>query len=209
MREQTKTTIANIKNSARTLFINIGYEKASMRAIASGAGVTPGALYKFFQNKEDLFHAVFDEFAQNLLALEASLEPESLDALTNQELIALFYSRSPYQLLTHLLPQFSTMKSLLLAGNNDYIENLRHNYLTTRTVFSIGFYTELLRRSLCVRTLSAKEIFILEETMFSAVCGFVIRSEPEDIGKSDALLPYETYFSIMINGIKEEIGLKT
>ena len=50
MREQTKTTITNIKNSAKTLFMNIGYEKTSMRAIASGAGVTAGALYKFFQN---------------------------------------------------------------------------------------------------------------------------------------------------------------
>lgn len=208
MREQTKTTITNIKNSARTLFMNIGYEKASMRAIASGAGVTSGALYKFFQNKEDLFHAVFDEFAQNLLALETSLEPESLDTLTNQELLALFHSRSPYQLLTHLLPQFSIMKSLLLTGNDTYIENLRHSYLTTRTVFSISFYTELLRRSLCVRTLSATEIFILEESMFSAVCGFVIRSEPEDVEKRDALLPYETYFSIIIEGIKNEIGLK-
>lgn len=206
MREQTKTTITNIKNSAKTLFMNIGYEKTSMRAIASGAGVTAGALYKFFQNKEDLYHAIFDEFVQDLLQLEKSLQPDNLSELSNQELIDLFYTHSSYEILTHLLPQFELMKSLLLAGNASYIENMKHSYLTTRTIFTLGFYNELMRRNLSTRSLSAKEIFVLEETMFAAICGFVIHSDSEDIKKKDALLPYKTYFSIMTTGIKEQIG---
>lgn len=208
MREQTRITIANIKNSAKTLFMNIGYEKTSMRAIASGAGVTAGALYRFFQNKEDLYHAIFDEFIQDLLQLENSLQPDNLTSLTNQELVDLFYSRSSYAILTYLLPQFNLMKSLLLAGNDTYIENMKHSYLTTRTIFSLGFYNELMRRNLAARSLSAKEIFVLEETTFSAICGFVIHSDPEDIEKKDALLPYETYFSILTTGLKEKIGFK-
>jgi len=208
MREQTKITITNIKNSAKTLFINIGYEKTSMRAIASGAGVTAGALYRFFQNKEDLYHAIFDDFIQDLLQIEQSYQPDNLAALTNHELVDLFYSRSSYTLLTHLLPQFDLMKSLLLAGNHAYIENMKHTYLTTRTIFSLTFYNELLRRNLAAHSLSAKEIFVLEETTFSAVCAFVIHSDPEDIKKEDALLPYETYFSILTAGLKEKIGFK-
>lgn len=208
MREQTKITITNIKNSAKTLFINIGYEKTSMRAIASGAGVTAGALYRFFQNKEDLYHAIFDDFIQDLLQIEHSHQPDNLAALTNHELVDLFYSRSSYTLLTHLLPQFDLMKSLLLAGNHTYIENMKHTYLTTRTIFSLTLYNELMRRNIAARSLSAKEIFVLEETMFSAICSFVIHSDQEDIEKKDALLPYETYFSILTAGLKEKIGFK-
>lgn len=208
MRDQTQITIANIKNSARTLFMNIGYEKTSMRAIASGAGVTAGALYRFFQNKEDLYHAIFDEFIQDLLQIENSLQPDDLTVLSNEELVDLFYSRSSYTLLTHLLPQFDLMKSLLLAGKDSYIENMKHSYLTTRTIFSLGFYNELIRRNLALHSLSAKEIFVLEETAFSAVCGFVIHSDKDDIKKKDALLPYETCFSIITAGLKEKIGFK-
>lgn len=35
-----------------------GFEKASMRSIAQKAGVTVGNVYRYFENKEDIFYAV-------------------------------------------------------------------------------------------------------------------------------------------------------
>lgn len=43
---------------AREEFLEKGYQKASLRSICKKAGVTTGALYFFFQDKEDLFSAI-------------------------------------------------------------------------------------------------------------------------------------------------------
>ena len=50
--------------SACDEFIRCGFKKASIRNIASGAGVTIGALYYFFKNKGELFLALTEKPAE-------------------------------------------------------------------------------------------------------------------------------------------------
>lgn len=45
-------------DSAKTEFFENGFAKASLRKICTNAGVTTGALYFFFKNKDDLFSAI-------------------------------------------------------------------------------------------------------------------------------------------------------
>lgn len=47
--------------SAKAEFMEKGYNKASLRSICKNAGVTTGALYFFFKDKEDLFAALVEE----------------------------------------------------------------------------------------------------------------------------------------------------
>lgn len=55
-------------SAAKAEFLEKGYEKASLRSICSAAGVTTGALYFFFRNKEDLFMSIVSEKAEHMLA---------------------------------------------------------------------------------------------------------------------------------------------
>ena len=50
----------NMLWAAREVFLEAGYERASMDAVASRAGTTKRTLYAHFANKEALFLAVFD-----------------------------------------------------------------------------------------------------------------------------------------------------
>ena len=50
-----------IVTGARTVFLDRGFEGASMGEIARIAGVSKGTLYVYFQNKEQLFCAIMDE----------------------------------------------------------------------------------------------------------------------------------------------------
>ena len=50
-----------ILESARTEFLASGFEKASLKTICEGAGVTTGALYKRYKGKEELFCAVVEQ----------------------------------------------------------------------------------------------------------------------------------------------------
>ena len=48
-------------------FLEKGYMKASLRNICKEAGVTTGALYFFFKDKEDLLAALVEETAETTL----------------------------------------------------------------------------------------------------------------------------------------------
>ena len=57
--DQTKRTA--ILQAARTIFVKDGYAAAKMSDIASEAGVAPGTLYLYYENKEALASAIGEE----------------------------------------------------------------------------------------------------------------------------------------------------
>lgn len=50
-----------IVQGARTIFLQHGFDAASMNDIARAAGVSKGTLYVYFENKEQLFEAIVHE----------------------------------------------------------------------------------------------------------------------------------------------------
>ena len=64
--KQDKETRNKLLESARVEFMEKGYMKASLRTICKNAGVTTGALYFFFQDKEDLFESIAKETINNI-----------------------------------------------------------------------------------------------------------------------------------------------
>lgn len=50
-----------IINAARTVFTEKGYGKATVREIAKEAGLTTGAIYHHYKNKEELLHEVIND----------------------------------------------------------------------------------------------------------------------------------------------------
>lgn len=55
-------------NAALEVFYRQGVTRATLQEIAQEAGVTRGALYWHFKNKEDLFEAMFDHFYNDILS---------------------------------------------------------------------------------------------------------------------------------------------
>lgn len=60
MMNDQENTIEKIKQTALDEFFMHGYNKASLRTICSRAGVTTGAMYFYFKNKEALFREIFE-----------------------------------------------------------------------------------------------------------------------------------------------------
>ncbi|UGQ12871.1 TetR/AcrR family transcriptional regulator; helix-turn-helix transcriptional regulator [Yinghuangia sp. ASG 101] len=58
-RERSGATTAELLAAARDLFASEGYAATSLDAVCERAGVSKGALYHHFRNKEALFHAVY------------------------------------------------------------------------------------------------------------------------------------------------------
>lgn len=78
-------TRQKVLDAARTLFAERGYDAATIRDIAKGAGMSTGAVFANFQDKAELFEAVFSEEMEGLLVdiRTAAAEGRVLDRLSN------------------------------------------------------------------------------------------------------------------------------
>lgn len=84
--KQDRETRNKLLESARAEFLDKGYMKASLRSICKNAGVTTGALYFFFENKEDLFDALTEDVI-GILYRTLSMHFERERQLQDEELL--------------------------------------------------------------------------------------------------------------------------
>ena len=79
-RDRTEATRAQLIAAARRLFAEKSYAETSTPDIVAAAGVTRGALYHHFVDKQALFYAVAEEEAATVAAEIEQAAPEDLDA---------------------------------------------------------------------------------------------------------------------------------
>jgi AcrR family transcriptional regulator len=79
LRAQSKQkTRRRVLDAARQLFMERGYEAATIRDIASHAGLSTGAVFASFVDKTDLFNAVMaEDFQRQVEALRQAAKPDA------------------------------------------------------------------------------------------------------------------------------------
>lgn len=126
-------TRLKVLDAARTLFAERGYDAATIRDIAKGAGMSTGAVFANFQDKAELFEAVLTEDMTRLAEVVEAAAPEgepvrqrlvsalsagyhsSLDQLP---LFQAIVARSWFQPLAAEMRARAATKNLLLAISN-------------------------------------------------------------------------------------------
>lgn len=89
LRAQSKLkTRRRVLDAARQLFMERGYEAATIRDIASQAGLSTGAVFASFVDKTDLFNAVMAEDFQR--QVEVVLQAAQPDAKVEDAVLAVF-----------------------------------------------------------------------------------------------------------------------
>ena len=124
---ENKETRQHLLECAKREFLEKGYMKASLRNICKEAGVTTGALYFFFKDKEDLFAALVEEPLKHLyLTMEehyaaemrsetqvVRLEQNDDDLETSREIIRQMYANRDAFLLLLTKSQGSRFENCL------------------------------------------------------------------------------------------------
>lgn len=110
MTVQEQSTLEKIRAAAMAEFTDKGFMDASLRRIAKEAGVTTGALYGYFRNKEALFaalvgeeyHYILDNYTkaqQDFAKLPEERQPDHLSTFSGDCLLdILHYALSPQHL---------------------------------------------------------------------------------------------------------------
>ena len=101
--------LAGFLDAAAELFVEVGYEAATMTAVAERSGSSIGALYNYFPDKQSIAFTLVNQYSQEV---EAHWKPlmEQAEILTHAEFADLFIER-----ITQFVQQRPAYLSLLTA----------------------------------------------------------------------------------------------
>ncbi len=112
--------------AAKKEFLEKGYNKASLRNICTQAGVTTGALYFFFRNKEELFAEIVEGPLQGLKELVADHFREdsaNMSGLDTFQDIDLDHSRESDMFMEYIYRYRDSFILILNSAENTVYEN--------------------------------------------------------------------------------------
>jgi AcrR family transcriptional regulator len=88
LKDEVKT---NIEKTALDIFVELGYEKTSMKQIADAAKVSVSNIYHYFDNKEKLYYAIVDPIYYQIdQLLKSFLENETGESFSDKIFIEQF-----------------------------------------------------------------------------------------------------------------------
>ncbi len=160
-----------IRESARQEFLALGFEKASLKRICARAEVTTGALYKRYQGKADLFHAVVADTVADLNAVIRQKTEIDARSLSDAALVAAWDMDEAYMLwwFRFLYARHDGFVLLLRGAEGTEYANFQHDWVEKMTDGSFLYYAEALRRGLARVELSRSELHILLTGFWSTI----------------------------------------
>jgi AcrR family transcriptional regulator len=161
--------IASILDAAETVFAKEGFDSATTHQIAAQAEISPGSLYQFFSNKEEIAQALAARYVEELqrvystiFSLEAATLPFShwLDQVVDA-LIAFHLAHPAFDTL------FDAPPSLAVAGLTHQLPK------ELQARFELGFQVRAPHLSATQRRLSAT----MSVQLFKAVPRLILQAE--------------------------------
>lgn len=160
-----------ILSSAKEEFLELGFEKTSLKSICDKAQVTTGALYKRYRGKEDLFHAVVAGTVDRLNEVAAEKTSADLSQFSDEALVKAWEMDEEYMLWWfRLLYQYREGFTLLLCrAEGTAYANFQHDWVERMTQGTWGYYQEARRRGLTQTDISERELHVLLSSFWTTV----------------------------------------
>lgn len=160
-----------ILTSARKEFLEKGFEKASLKAICAGAGVTTGALYKRYKGKEELFSAVVEQTVKELYAVANARGGREPGEMSDAELVKCWDMDGPDMMwwFRFLYDRHDDFTLLLTCAEGTRYANFQHDWVAVLTKATCAFLAEAQRRSLCRTDVGPEELHILLTAFWTTI----------------------------------------
>lgn len=173
-------TVQAILASAKREFLRHGFAGASLRAIAAGANVTTGALYRHFRDKDALFAAlvepVYTEFLQNYQKTGdehlAQLRAEGIAALwSNTE-------NSMQAYVDYMFEHYDAFKLLLSCSEQTPFEHFSHTLIEMDVRLTMEYIQLARKLGQPVRDLSRQELHLVINAQFACLYEMILHDVP-------------------------------
>lgn len=119
-----------IKKAAISEFEENGYQKTSMRSIALNAGVTVGNLYRYFENKDDLFNMIIQPAFQEIYKFIDEFARFKKSKLSEEKQKEDFIKMFEESLIRIYIQHRSELVILLNGSKGSQMENAREQIIS-------------------------------------------------------------------------------
>ena len=176
-----RTTLNSILNAAKEEFLEKGFLSASLRNIVKTAGVTTGAFYGYFQNKEDLFDALVKETADSIMSgfMNAQNSFTILSPEQQLESVGEFSGEYMEWLTEYVYERFEYVKLLICRAEGTKYENFVHNMCEIEVDATHRFISVMKSMGHPVKEIDMRLEHILVSGMFSAFFEMVVHDMPK------------------------------
>ena len=189
-------THKKIIDSGKANFLNDGYERANLRKICKDAGVTTGAFYRHFEDKEDLFVALVETLANEILEFYSKFETESFQSLKRDEL----------EDLADINVNGSIETALYMFGKKELFELLMYHAYGTKYANFADKLVELEdeNRKKVFQIVAGKRqmieipettIHLLDYAYINALCEIIIHSKTESEVRMNSKIVAEFFYN--------------
>lgn len=171
----------NILLAGKREFLDKGYMGSSLRRIVKDAGVTTGAFYGYYKNKEALFDALVREPKEAFLACFNGAQEDFAGLPTDKQMtqMAEFSGQYIFDLLDQVYDHPDAFKLLLCSAEGTKHENFVNTLVEIEVAATDRFVDVLRAAGHSLNVIDAQLEHMLVSGMFSAFFETIIHDMPK------------------------------
>ena len=159
----------NIIEAATAEFLEYGFTDASMRRIASAAGMSASGLYKHFAGKEEMFAALVEPAYQGLMDLFRREADDQRRSVGNGDLSRWENGRDAKMAMTYIYDHLDAFRLLVCKSQGTKYEGFLHELAALEEEMTLSFMEMLKRQGVQLRAFRMKELHLLTTANINAV----------------------------------------
>lgn len=207
MEETAVETKTKLLESAKKEFLEKGFMGASLRTIAANAGVTTGAMYRHFKDKDDFFCALVDEaidVATKAVMLAGSDHHKDLIAAND---INHFKSEeeSVKAFIDYLFEHFDSFTLLLTKSAGSTHEHFQEEICDLYTKNCEETFKAMYKNKFASKKVSKMTVHFIASTVINAYCEIILHkmTKKEALSYILSIMEFTRYGMIHLMGISD------
>lgn len=206
MSESAAETKKRLLESAKKEFLEKGFNGASLRTIAANAGVTTGAMYRHFKDKDAFFCALVDDvidYVMHMVALANTDNHQLFDSMSIKNHMT-FETESAKSLINYMYDNFDAFTLLLTKSAGSTHENFHDEVCDLYTKNFDTIYKWMYKQKIATKKIPQMTVHTIASTVINAYCEIVLHK----LDKKEALAYIESIVEFTNYGCMKMMGIR-
>ena len=206
MSESAAETKKKLLESAKKEFLEKGFTGASLRTIAANAGVTTGAMYRHFKDKDAFFCALVDDvidFVMQMVALANTDNHQLFDNISIKNHMT-FENESAKSLINYMYDNFDAFTLLLTKSAGSTHEHFREEVCDLYTKNFDIIYKWMYKQKIATKKIPQMTVHTIASTVINAYCEIVLHNmdKKDALAYSESIVEFTNYGCMHMMGIQ-------
>ncbi len=191
-----------IISAATAEFLEYGFKDASMRRIASAAGMSVSGLYRHFADKEEMFSALVEPAYEGLMELYHREEAAQQQAVSIGDLSAWESGKDAALLTAYIYDHLDAFRLIVCKSQGTKYESFLHDLAILEEETTLSFIEVMKSQGMKLHDFRRREFHLLTTSNIDAV----FQTVQHDFTREEALHYAETIDRCFSKAWKEFFG---